>query len=146
MMKLNNMSRDQRNLLLYFESCSVDYTGKLQSLRMNSIDFAIAKQWDNDGFIFFGRVLSSDISNDRNYWCLLTDGAWTLAHEERKARAHRMFKKRKWVSTGEGRGKGNPELKKDQSKIAGGLARAASLTPERRSEIARHAANARWGK
>ena len=34
---------------------------------------------------------------------------------------------------------------KDQNKVAGGLARANSLTPERRSEIARKAAATKWG-
>lgn len=40
-----------------------------------------------------------------------------------------------------------PAMKRSvsESKKAGGHARAASLTPERRSEIARGAANKRWG-
>jgi hypothetical protein len=36
--------------------------------------------------------------------------------------------------------------KKDESKVPGGLARARSLTPERKSQIAARAAAARWGK
>lgn len=37
------------------------------------------------------------------------------------------------------------ESEKDESKVAGGKARAASLTPERKAEIAKKAAEARWG-
>ncbi len=36
--------------------------------------------------------------------------------------------------------------KKDETKVAGGLARAKALTPERKSQIAARAAAARWGK
>ena len=36
-------------------------------------------------------------------------------------------------------------MKKDQSKVAGGVARAEALSPEKRSEIAKKAAIARWG-
>jgi hypothetical protein len=35
---------------------------------------------------------------------------------------------------------------KNAGRVKGGLARAASMTPEQRSEVARKAANARWGK
>ena len=35
---------------------------------------------------------------------------------------------------------------KDESRAIGGRARAAALSPERRTEIARQAADARWGK
>lgn len=36
-------------------------------------------------------------------------------------------------------------LEKNKTKVAGGIARAASLTPERKAEIAKKAAAARWG-
>src|SRR5690349_19740701 len=36
--------------------------------------------------------------------------------------------------------------KKDQSKVAGGIARSLALTPQRKREIAAKAAAARWGK
>jgi hypothetical protein len=39
-----------------------------------------------------------------------------------------------------------PRPKDNSGKVKGGLARAAALSPERRSEIARKAAKARWGK
>jgi len=38
------------------------------------------------------------------------------------------------------------ENEKDMDKVKGGLARAEALTPEERQEIARKAANSRWGK
>ncbi len=39
-----------------------------------------------------------------------------------------------------------PKRPKDSRRIPGGLARAASMSPERRAEIARAAATARWGR
>jgi hypothetical protein len=44
----------------------------------------------------------------------------------------------KWLTT--------RKRKKQPQKAAGGLARAANLTPERRLEISRKATEARWGK
>lgn len=39
-----------------------------------------------------------------------------------------------------------PKTASDEGRRRGGLARAASLSPERRAEIAQNAARARWGK
>jgi len=38
------------------------------------------------------------------------------------------------------------EREKDENKVAGGVARAAALSEDRRTEIARNAAAARWTK
>lgn len=40
-MELN--TRDEKSLLLYFETQAVDYGGTLEGVRMNADDFAIAK-------------------------------------------------------------------------------------------------------
>lgn len=51
------------------------------------------------------------------------------------------------IATGEIEDKVTPETKSlPESKKAGGKARAQTLTPEQRSEIARIAADARWKK
>lgn len=54
------------------------------------------------------------------------------------------------IATGEERGAPmlceNPESKARKAGKAGGDARAKSLSPERRSEIAEHAANTRWSR
>jgi len=42
MKTLDTMTSDERNLLLYFETCAVDYGGKIDNRRMNREDIYIA--------------------------------------------------------------------------------------------------------
>lgn len=92
------MSKDEKSLLLYFESRCVDNRGSVDGRKMNEIDFEIANRWDKIGFIQFGRVDSKImleyIENQRpiSHWVELSDEAWKLAHEERRARARRNKK------------------------------------------------------
>ena len=87
----------EKSLLLYFETQAVDYGGKLESVRMNADDFAIAKRWNEAGFVQFGRIAFHDIKNNagvaRDHWCVLSDEAWKLAHAERRARCERVMAK-----------------------------------------------------
>lgn len=89
------ITRDERNLLLYFETQAVDYGGTLESVRMNADDFAIAKRWNEAGFVQFGRIALSDITKHngiaRDHWCVLSEEAWKLAHAERLARCERVM-------------------------------------------------------
>jgi len=95
--KIENMSKDERSLLLYFECQAVDYGGKIDARRMNSIDFEIAKEWDSTGFVRFGRIYSGHIqklpSNVFDHWVVLSEAAWTEAHRERRARNVRVESK-----------------------------------------------------
>ncbi len=95
--KIEDMSKDERSLLLYFETAAVDYGGKLDGRRMNDIDFNNAKQWDKAGFVRFGRIYSDDIkrlsTNVFDHWVVLLDDAWTEAHRERRARNVRVESK-----------------------------------------------------
>ena len=100
-MKLSEMTKDERSLLLYLESRATDQGGTVDARRMNKEDFDIAKRWNEDGFIEFGRVASCDLAIDRTYWVVLTPPAWDLAHQERIARADRMWDKRAWKMTSE---------------------------------------------
>ena len=84
--KIENMIKDERSLLLYLECQAVDYGGKIDSRRMNGIDFDIAHVWDETGFIRFGRIKASDIAHNFDHWCILSDDAWVEAHRERRAR------------------------------------------------------------
>ena len=72
-MELN--TRNEKNLLLYFETQAVDYGGTLESVRMNADDFAIAKRWNEAGFVHFGRIAFHDIKRHngvaRDHWCVL---------------------------------------------------------------------------
>ena len=87
----------EKSLLLYFETQAVDYGGKLESVRMNADDFAIAKRWNEAGFVQFGRIAFHDIKKNagvaRDHWCVLSDEAWKLAHAERRARCERVMAK-----------------------------------------------------
>ena len=89
-MKIENMSKDERGLLLYFECQAVDYGGKIDSRRMNATDFEIAKEWDSTGFVRFGRIAAHDIAHNFDYWSVLSEEAWTEAHRERHARYVRV--------------------------------------------------------
>lgn len=92
--KLEDMDRNERSLLLYFESVATDYGGKIDARRMNNTDFDIAKRWNDEGFARFGRIAASDIKSygktQFDHWCVLSDHAWELAHEERRARFERL--------------------------------------------------------
>ncbi len=88
-------TRDEKSLLLYFETQAVDYGGTLESVRMNADDFAIAKRWNEAGFVRFGRIAFHDIKKHsgvaRDHWCVLSEEAWALAHAERRARCARVM-------------------------------------------------------
>ena len=93
------MNRDELSLLLYFESCAVDYGGRVNQLRMNAQDFEIAEKWNEDGFIEFGRIKIADHNRDGGYWVRMTESAWTAAHVERRDRAARMLIQKRYRRT-----------------------------------------------
>jgi len=103
----NDMDKDGRNLLLYLESCATDFGGLIDSRRMNKEDFETAEEWNQHGFISFGRVCAADICKmKRNghpctHWVALSEEAWQMAHQERRARATRVEAKRTWKKTSE---------------------------------------------
>lgn len=92
-MELKDMTSSERSLLLYVETRAVDYRGLLNGIHMNADDLETLKRWDESGFVRFGRLKLEDVNINRpseHYWCDLSDDAWELAHQERKARAGRM--------------------------------------------------------
>jgi len=98
------MTKDELSLLLYFESRAVDNGGTVDTRHMNDIDMEIAKKWNSDGFVEFGRVCFEDIEKARGkytHWCYLSDEAFVLAHSERKARAGRVWEKKNFATTEE---------------------------------------------
>ncbi len=89
------MNKEELSLLLFLETQAVDNCGKVRSLHMNENDFKIAGNWNNAGYIQFGRLKTSDFvdgrtNNHATHWCRLSDRAWADAHAERKARAARI--------------------------------------------------------
>ena len=96
-MKLETMTKDERSLLLFLETRAVDYGGRVLTVHMNSDDVDIAKRWTKDGFLSFGRRKMEDIEGDvstpshrATHLVELSDDAWAIAHEERRARNVRM--------------------------------------------------------
>jgi hypothetical protein len=96
----------ERGLLLYLETRAVDYSGGVAPAMMNEADFAIAKRWNDEGYIKFGRIYSGDIPQATTFktstnWVELSEKAWQDAHAERRARAERMWAKRTFRKTSE---------------------------------------------
>lgn len=98
---LQEMTRNERSLLLYLESRAVDFGGKVDSLKMNAEDHETAEKWASAGFVGYGRFYSKDVKMSCSYWVELSEEAWKLAHEERKARAARGLERREWRKSGE---------------------------------------------
>lgn len=98
-MKYRNMTKEEKSLLLFLETRAVDYGGRVNTLHMNGEDFDIAKRWDEEGFVGFGRIVARNHNSDGSHWVKLSDEAWKLAHKERKARAKRMWDNKTWLST-----------------------------------------------
>lgn len=91
------MNKDELSLLLYFESQAVDYGGKVDVRRLNEEDMAIAKRWNEDEYVRFGRIAARDIQkfpqNLFSHWCVLSGRAWIAAHKERRDRNRRVESK-----------------------------------------------------
>ena len=91
----NRFNKDEENLLLYLETCAVDQVGKVESIRMNDLDFDIAERWHNKKLIKFGRLLSSEIQREPvrgrtpTHYVILSDDAWVEVARLRKERAKR---------------------------------------------------------
>ena len=87
-MELN--TKEEKGLLLYFETRAAEYGGTLEGVRMNAEDYAISRRWSEAGFVQFGRIAFHDIKQNAgvalDHWCVLSDEAWALAHAERRAR------------------------------------------------------------
>jgi hypothetical protein len=96
------MKKEELSLLLFLETCAVDYGGRVDSRRMNKEDFAIVDEWKKSSYVLFGRIYSKDIT-DSSHWVELSNVAWNDAHAERKARFNRINEKRTWSKTEEAR-------------------------------------------
>jgi len=105
--RIKELSRDEKSLLLYLETCVVDHAGAVDGRKMNQGDFEIVEKWNEVGFIKFGRICFKDISENRANWVFLSEPAWELAHKERRAKAGRMYEKRYYKTTAEKNSKGD---------------------------------------
>lgn len=98
---MNEMTKDQKSLLLYFETCLVDYHGRVEGCRINEADIEIAKQFAESKLIDFGRLSMKAIQKLRGdphgriftHYVRFSDKAWKLAHQFRRERSERMIGK-----------------------------------------------------
>jgi len=102
-MKLEEMTKDERSLILFLETQAVDHGGIVDVAHMNGDDFEIAERWTGTGFAKVGRIAFEFIPKHPSmgrraptHWVHLSDEAFAMAHEERKARAGRVWGKRLW--------------------------------------------------
>jgi len=102
-MKLSEMSKDERSLLLFLETRAVDFGGRVDTRHMNDIDMAIANRWNKESFVSFGRIVIRHHNSQGTHWCKLSEEAWELAHAERRQRELRLWHKRSWITTAENR-------------------------------------------
>ena len=97
-MELSEMSREERSLLLFVETQAVDHGGALDRSRVNDADMEVLLDWHEDGFVMCGRLPSAlagpgarrGRGRCATHWVHLSDEAWRLAHEERRARHGRL--------------------------------------------------------
>lgn len=92
MKTLLRLDKKERSLLLYLEARAVDAGGVVDMQRMNLEEIEIAQRWKEEGFLTEWRRVPFDAITQRGQSQLveLSENAWQLAHEERRARAMRM--------------------------------------------------------
>ncbi len=100
-MKLDDLTKVQRSLILYLETRIVDRAGRLDSRHLNKEDRDQLKVWNADGFIQYGRIVMEDCNSDGSTWVEFSEEAWDVAHAERRARGHRMLESRNYTRTNE---------------------------------------------
>lgn len=98
-MQLEKMTKDEKSLLLYLETRVVDYGGRVNTIHMNRDDMKIAEKWNKSKFVRFGRIVMRHHNSDGTHWCILSDEAWKLVHQERKNRHARLWLSKNWLST-----------------------------------------------
>jgi hypothetical protein len=97
------MTKDERSLLLYFETAAVDNHGRIDPRRMNGADRFIAEEWNRKGFVEYGRIASEHLKENSTHWCHLSEPAWIAAAQLRRSRAMRTWANRTYITTEEKR-------------------------------------------
>jgi hypothetical protein len=88
-----NLSKDDKSVLLYAETCVVDRDGLLEGGRMNADDIDALNAYRLEGIIKFGRIPVKLIGKypfpgyRPTHWVTFTDRAWQIAGALRRERA-----------------------------------------------------------
>jgi hypothetical protein len=100
MAELRDLSREERSLLLFVETCAVDHAGAMSSKHLSSDDQKLLDRWNETGFVQSGRICFKDAERiKRGQWCELSEDAWLLSRQERRERAERLLSSRRWHRT-----------------------------------------------
>lgn len=98
------LSRDEKSILLYAETCVVDGSGLLSGARMNEADITALKKFKDAGILDFGRIpyrtlatLIQPPAASLTHWVTFHEPAWALAHALRRQRALQLGSNRKKV-------------------------------------------------
>ena len=91
-MKIEDLTKDEKSLLLYFETREVDFNCLVEEQKMSKTDFKIAKRWHREGIIAFKAMPVNIILNGipkslGTHYVLLTEELRAIAHQLRNARA-----------------------------------------------------------
>ncbi len=94
------LSKDEKNLLLYIETCVVDYAGTVEAVRMNEVDFEAAKTLEEKGLCSVRRLKIASIekrkgSRKPTHHAILSDEGWVCAQRLRKEKAEMRSKRQK---------------------------------------------------
>ena len=97
---------NKKSLLLYIETCAVDYIGTIDRKKINDEEFEQLEEWKKTGFLkVFERIYSKKIlkiqktsSRVPTHICKLSRRALRQAQRERRTRIERTWKKEshKW--------------------------------------------------
>lgn len=95
-MNTSELTKDQKSMLTYIETCVVDHGGTLEAARMNAADHEAMKDLKSLKLIDHGRMPSEFLrvhgARKCAHWAVLTDAGWEVAHKLRRERAERAIK------------------------------------------------------
>ena len=120
MKTIDQLTKTEKQLLLFLECAAVDHGGLYQSERTNAEDRTMMDLWRDQGFIEHGRVASEHLTPICRVWVRLSVDAENLAHAARAERSARMWTNRGWVTTDEKRLCKYPENVKEHATLSAG--------------------------
>lgn len=103
---ITTLTRNEKSVLLYAETCVVDRSGLMVGARMNEADIAALKKFQEAGALVFGRIPFHCIPTlhhdgpglESTHWVTFNEDAWTAAHALRRVRAEQIGPNRKKVN------------------------------------------------
>lgn len=103
MADIQTLTRDEKSILLYAETCVVDGSGLMAGARMNEADIAALKKFKAEGVLDFGRIPFHTVGTliqpavKLTHWVTFHEPAWQMAHALRRQRALQIGPNRKKV-------------------------------------------------